>query len=508
MLKHVTLGLIALVLFLSLSPTAQASYITDIGYGALQAELGAFTPTGAGVRVAQVEAPINDVSGGVSPIFTPDPSYYEFAGKTITPVGGNPSGAFSGHATGVGSLFYGTTSSIAPGVTHIDSYYASSWFYSLYISTPGPNYGKATTSLNRVANHSWVGGGSDGQSDGTILRLVDRQVALNEYIQVVGLTNGSGNSPLLGGSGYNVIAVGRTDGVHQQGSVPVSGDSLYGAGRTVPTLVAPQGSTCGATPVVAAAAAVLVQTGHEGGLTLSEGSTAIAGIGTIYNAERSETVKAALMAGADRHTSNTSTSANITDYRSAGHQTANELDDRFGAGQVNIYNSYRILAGGEQKSFQNGGGDISLFGFDYVGAFGGLSGSPRTASYFFNANSDLTLFASLVWNLSVSNNATLTTTLHHLNLSLFDVTHNALVATSAGSLDNTQNLFLKLLLGDRYELQVTTDEFGNFSQDFALAWRMDAAPSPVPIPPVAWLFATGVVSLLAWTRPGTVKREA
>jgi hypothetical protein len=90
---------------------------------------------------------------------------------------------------------------------------------------------------------------------------------LNEYIQVVGLTNAIGNSPLLGGSAYNVISVGRTDGVHQQGSVPVSGDNLYGAGRTVPTLVAPQNSTSAATPVVAAAAAVLVQTGHEGGLS-------------------------------------------------------------------------------------------------------------------------------------------------------------------------------------------------------------------------------------------------
>lgn len=206
------------------------------------------------------------------------------------------------------------------------------------------------------------------------------------------------------------------------------------------------------------------------------------------------------MAGADRETANTSTSANITDYRSAGHQTANGLDDRFGAGQVNIYNSYHILAGGEQHSFQNGGHDISLFGFDYAGAFGGLNGSPRTASYFFNANSDLTLIASLVWNISISNAAALTATLHRLNLSLFDVTTNRLIDTSASSLDNTQNLFLKLLLGDRYELRVMTDESGNFSQDYALAWRMEANPSPVPLPAAVWLFGSGVASLVAIAR--------
>jgi hypothetical protein len=446
------------------------------------------------VQVAQVEAPINDRSGGAAPIFMPDPSNAEFTGKTITPVGGNASGTYSDHATGIGSLFYGNASSIATGITQIDSYDANSWITSLY----NPVTGRATTSPDRVANHSWVGGGTDGSSDGTILRVVDRQVALNNYIQVVGLTNGPGNSPLLG-SGYNVISVGRTDGVNQQGSVPVSGDALYGAGRTVPTLVAPQSLTSTATPVVSAAAALLVQTGHQGGLSLSTGYTNISGIGTIYDAERSETVKATLMAGADRQTANTSTTADITDYGGAGHQTTNGLDSRYGAGQVNVYNSYNIIAGGEQKSFQNGGRDITLFGFDYS-TIGGLNGTGRTASYFFNAANEATLFASLVWNISISNDASLTTTLHHLNLSLFDVTRNTLVATSASSLDNTQNLFIRLLLGDRYEMRVTTDEPTNFSQGYALAWRMDASPSPAPIPPAAWLFGTGVLALLGWTR--------
>ena len=461
-MKRTLTGLVAVSLLLSFVPATRAAYIDDIGYTALQAQLGALTPTGAGVRVAQVEAPINDVSGisPPPPIFMPDPSYSEFLGRTITAVGGNPSDNYSGHATTVGTLFYGSSSSIAPGIGTIDVYEANNWINSLYVSTPGPNYGKATTSPDRVTNHSWVGGGADAVGDGAILRLVDRQVALNESIQVVGLTNGPGNSPLLGGSGYNVIAVGRTDGSHQQGSVAV--DTVYGAGRTVPTLVAPMGTTSAATPVVSAAAALLVQTGHQN-VNLSEGSTTIAGIGTVYNAERSETIKAVLMAGADRETANTSTTADITDYRSAGHETANGLDSRYGAGQVNILNSYHILAGGEQRSQQNGGSDITSHGFDYAGAFGGLNGSARTASYFFDATNHVTLFASLVWNLSVSNDANLTATLHHLSLSLFDVTTNTLVATSSSPLDNTQNLFFHLLLGDRYEMRVTTDEAGTFS---------------------------------------------
>jgi hypothetical protein len=67
-------------------------------------------------------------------------------------------------------------------------------------------------------------------------------------------------------------------------------------------------------------------------------------------------------------------------------------------------------------------------------------------------------------------------------------------------LDNTQNLFFKLLSGDRYEMRVTTDEGGTFSQEYALAWRMDAAPSPVPAPAAAWLFATGALGVLRFMR--------
>lgn len=218
-----------------------------------------------------------------------------------------------------------------------------------------------------MTNHSWVGNTNDHLSNGTILRLVDRLVERSEAIQVTGLTNGLGNSPLLGGSGFNVIAVGRTDGLHQQGSIAV--DGLYGAGRTVPTLVVPVGTTSSATAAVSAAATLLVQTGHDGGASLSEGSTAIPGVGTVYNAERSETIKAALMAGADRETHNTTTRAGITDYRSAGHETANGLDSRYGAGQLNMLDSYRILASSEQRSFQLGREDIAPYGFDY-GAIG------------------------------------------------------------------------------------------------------------------------------------------
>jgi hypothetical protein len=160
-----------------------------------------------------------------------------------------------------------------------------------------------------------------------------------------------------------------------------------------------------------------------------------------------------------------------------------------------VQNSYNIIAGGEQRSLQNGGSDILSHGFD-DNTINVVTGNAGQASYSFTAANNVTLFASLVWNLSVSNDADLTATLHHLNLSLFDVTQNVIVATSASPLDNTQNLFFALLSGDRYEMRVTSDEGGTFSQDYALAWRMDAAPSPVPLPAAVWLFGSGLAGLV------------
>lgn len=464
------------LLLACLAPSwARADYRDDVGYANLRAALGAAAPTGAGVSVAQVEAAANDTSQGAAPVYAPDPGDGQFAGKSISFPAGNASGGYSSHATGVGRTFYGSASSMAPGINSVNVYEINSWLDS--IAT-----GSVAATDRRVANHSWVG--SAGASNATALRLVDRLVYQQQYIQVVGMDNGAGPSsqPLLG-SAYNVIAVGRTDGNHAQGSVAV--DGTYVAGRARPDLVSPLTATSLAAPTAAAAAALLVQAGHAAP-GLSHGSTTVSGM-TIYNAERPETVKAALMAGADRDTANTGTAANIADYRAAGHQTANGLDSRYGAGQLDVFNSHQIIAAGEQEA-----GAVGPAGFDYRTGFGGAGG--RAASYTFTATGGEVLSASLVWNLGVSNNANLAPTLHHLNLSLFDLTENsALVADSSSALDNTQNLWLALLGGHGYELRVSAADAANFSWGYALAWQ--TRPSPVPLPAAFWLFAPALAGL-------------
>ena len=484
-MKHINKNWLYIIPTLTWSLTGYADYKTDIGYTDLQTLLGANTPNGAGVNVLHIEASSVGVTDPTYPIYSPNVNDPIFTGKSIT-FPSVASTTVSGHANWVGGIFYGNTS-MANGITNITSYEANAWLSSIAFSSVS-----APFNGSRIANDSWVG--SDDTQSGLILRLTDRETQLTDLIQVVGMANSQSTNPLLS-SAYNVIAVGRTDGGAAYGSSQV--DSVYVSGRTRPDLVTPETLTSASTPEVSATAALLVQTGHNAGLNLSKESNTITGVGIVYNAERAVTIKAALMAGADRVTNNTSTTANIYDYGTNGHLSNNGLDDRFGAGQVNVLHSYQIISGGEQNSLEDGGsnnGNISLNGFDYDSAFGGGLGSNKTATYKFNATTDSTLTASLVWNIGVANNASLATTLHHLNLELFDVSTNSSKALSASTIDNTQNIWTQLVTGHNYELLVKSGEATNFSWNYALAWHINptSPPTPAPIPNALYLFGSAL----------------
>ena len=101
----ISFGVVATI-FVAGNALADAS-----GYDALAARLGLATPTGAGIGVVQVEAPVTP--GGVD--YSPDAALSEFAGKTLTRVN-NPY-ATSSHANYVSTWLYGANSSMAKGVT-------------------------------------------------------------------------------------------------------------------------------------------------------------------------------------------------------------------------------------------------------------------------------------------------------------------------------------------------------------------------------------------------------
>ena len=457
---------------------SHADYKSDIGYTRLLAEIGGSLPTGVSVEVTQAEADTNTDPAIYS--YLPDLANSQFTGKNITDKT-LLSGPYSGHATAVGKNFYGNTSSMAPGIGTIDACLADDWLDTGFLRVTS-NF-RPLSSPSRIANHSWIGSYNDTAANSVLLRRIDWVAEFDEFIQVVGQKNSaSTNSPLLA-SAYNVIAVGKTDGINGRGT-PVL-DTIYTAGRTRPHLVAPFATSSSATPVVAAAAAVLVDLGHNNSSLSTDPvvteTTNREGM-TVYNAERSEVIKAALMAGADRLTTNGS-SPNITDYRSdTANRSTNGLDMRYGAGQINIYSSYHIIAAGEQNSDEDdiaGSGDVGDFGFDFDPAFGGASGSNTTASYrFATGASPVILSAALVWNLYINagngNGFSGTATLRDLDLFLYDVTNGTeLLIDSTSSNENTENLWLALNAGRNYLLQVKTKSGQSaFVWDYALSWQI------------------------------------
>lgn len=266
MTRTCVLGFLALALP---AGPATGQYLDSIGYTSLKARLGASTPNGAGVRVVQVEALENGN-------YAPDPGVAAGRpGFTLTQQSG-PSG-ISSHATGVASFFYGN-GSMAFGITQVESYSANHWISTGFLgvgSTLPP-----TVNIPKVSNHSYVST-STTPDILEILARSDYLVDRGDHIMVVGVGANTAGSPpsTIFGSGYNSIAVGRTDGVHLSGfTVPE-----VGGGRVKPDLVAPIDAVSNATPVVAAASSLLVEVA-----------------GATPFAAKPQTIKAVLLAGATK----------------------------------------------------------------------------------------------------------------------------------------------------------------------------------------------------------------
>jgi len=474
------------VLFLSFCcGIVLAGYKDDIGYTRLLVEQGAKMPDGNGLHVTQVES-----EDATSLAYMPDVKDAQFTGKLITDRSyTSPGGLFSNHATNVGKLFYGTGSSIAPSIDTVSVYEANGWLGGDYLQATNSRL-KPDTVPDRIANHSWIGSASDDAVNLDIVKRVDWIVDNDEFIKAVGLSNNtSTNSPLLSAA-FNVITAGVTDGVNGRSTAPLA--APYVSGRTRPDLVAPFAYTSKSTPAIAAAAALLVDVGHTTA-SLSrdpvETSTSNRTGSIIYNAERSEVVKAALMAGADRVTDNSTnpdpnTPKDITDYRvDPANRSANGLDVRVGAGQVNIYNSFHILMAGEQNSVEDenaSGGIIGSRGFDYDPFFGGAGGSNTTGSYTFSTGTyPVMMTAALAWNIDVADGNPLSfpgaATLYDMDLHLYDETAggHVLVEQSVSAIDNTENLWVRLDAGKDYLLEVRPKAGqASFQWDYALAWQM------------------------------------
>ena len=111
---------VCVLLFLILPAQAFGqAYKATIGYDKLKSEVGAGLANGAGVVVALAEA--NTGAGGTNTYYL-NTADSQFSGKSFTDISNLTPRNISGHATSVGQLFFGNTSSIAGGVTNVQVY--------------------------------------------------------------------------------------------------------------------------------------------------------------------------------------------------------------------------------------------------------------------------------------------------------------------------------------------------------------------------------------------------
>lgn len=436
------------------------SNLTTIGVTQLRAMDP--TLTGSGVSVAQPEAMVGPGAFEVNPSTVSQPASlftYSSTNGTVTAVAPpNAAGSESSHADQVGDTFYGrnntsTPEGVAPGVSHVYNYEADYFINDIIV--PGVQISA------RVVNQSFI---DNNVSDATAL-----DQAYDNYIAYYGTTvvSGAGNGGAVysPATAYNGIGVAAYGGSSSTG--PTQADT---AGRSKPDITAPASATSYSTPMVSGAAAILIQAGSRG-----DGG---ADPTTENEATDSRTVKALLLNGAVKPVGWT-------------HTSTAPLDPRYGAGIVNVYNSYTGLEGGKNAfSLSNtsrapAAGSPALATLDGWD-FNSLSSTASLAAvnhYVFDLSSRgpaaFNLVSTLVWNRQFEESG-----INNLFLYLYDVTTGQLVDSSVSTVDNVQELTDVGLAPDEYDLEVykpsgTPGDPGTVSdgETYALAFDL-AVPEP------------------------------
>jgi hypothetical protein len=375
--------------------------------------------------------------------YFPDTTHAELSDVTFIDGTGLQVNGISGHATAIARLFYGSSLSVAPDANTVTIYEAGHWLASqlkVNSGTPGvQNF--------RVQNHSWIGSfdstpatpptPSELNSDIDALRRFDFVINRDNITAFVGLNNGITALPRLLAQGYNSIAVGRTDGTHSIGLTDIAD---YGSGRSKPDLVAPAGDTSGATGYSSSVATFLHSVPEV--------------LGT--NAAKSATMKAILMAGASK-----------SEFPTWTRTVTQPLDDTFGAGEVDVYNSYLITQGGQQSGALVPETPVGSYGWDYQSI---NPGAPNELNYSFHIPEGRfaqELSVLLAWNVDVPTSLN-SHTLVNLDLRLTDSLGQT-IDQSISTVDNVEHLRLTNLSAGDYTLTITNNSAT--AHAFGLAWR-------------------------------------
>lgn len=430
----------------------KASWKDDIGFNLLQSRLGSAMPTGAGIKVAQVETSV-----GMGINYLPDSTDAQFLDKSISPL--SEGTGVSIHATTVGKYYFGLITSVGPGISLINAYESNDWCGQGFL-----NYNSGLSpalETARTENHSWISSFGLDLVDNDVLRRMDLVVQRDGVLVAAGVNNGAATRmPRLMCSGHNTLAVGLSNG---QSSF---GPTLIGpAGRVKPDLVVPLSAASWATPVVASCGSLLIETIQAGaylnGLPPQQAQSALPLL-----------TKALLMGGA--------TKTAWPDWRRGFAEPSTDgtvpLDYRYGAGQLNIDNSHRILTAGQQRASSSS--DVGWTGWDY----GSVAPAARRQYFFsiptFSRADNVSILVT--WHRQITVGAgtplILTPSLANINLHLKEAigfSTGALVDQSVSMIDNVEHIFLRSLAPGRYVFEVTTDT----TWDYAIAWNIHLVPT-------------------------------
>ena len=396
-----------------------------------------------GVKFTQVEVPesVGAYAPNAGTGSVPGVGY--FSGQTFLLKSGTSSASV--HALVVGSRAYSSNEGLASGVADVDVYDANNWLQGGFLmwNAGTPLNGEAPLlETSQVQNHSWISIPSAANIGlyNYLLQRADYSVnasPTNLYLSCVGMNNYLGSPfPVLMATAYNVISVGRSDGQHSQGVTPAGYD---GPGRSKPEIVAPSDATSFATGMVSGAGAVL------------------RGVATTANGQRTETLRAVLLAGATKE-----------EFPSWTQTATKPIDGVYGAGELNIYNSYKILIAPEQTAHVTN--PVTLTGWQHKAVL-----ANSTNDYILNipaSKNGGSLSAALVWNRQVNRSGTSYTHVPPPNLVLTLYKGTGIPGTqvyqSNSTVDNLEHIWRPLLLCGTYRLRVNG---GAFITQATLAWR-------------------------------------
>lgn len=368
-------------LLLAASPLS-ADVAEDIGLDALLERVGPDAmPTGAGVRLAQVEA---DESGN----YAPDESDSQFDGKTIHYQSGATGASF--HATNVCQWMCGSEWGPAPGVMDIHCWSLSDWclegFLKANFTSDFPPAG--TPNFIKNFNLSWIGSFGSANNNQQVLRRADYVVQRDNVLMCHGVGGAGQEGIPLMTCMFNGLSVGQRNGEHLTADTT---SSIEGGGRMRPEIVGPLGTSSAATGLVSGAVALLVETAREDDSLDSQ-------------AEDTEVIKALLLAGAT-HIDHAGPWANgaVTEGPQRG-ESVRPLDDTLGAGMLNVDRSHRMLTSGRTWGglYPTSPAAAGLRGWDHAFC---LSGSSRWWSFDIDGRVENATIA-ITWNRIVNDEFT------------------------------------------------------------------------------------------------------